>query len=43
MEALKSPAVYVAATIVGLQFISGTIMDLILGGLLVGLIAFKSR
>lgn len=39
---MKHPAIYAAATIIAVQFVAGTFLDLILGACIVGLIAYLS-
>lgn len=40
---LRNPYCYIALTLVGLQFISGVVLDLMIGGILVGMLALAQK
>lgn len=42
-DSMKNPVVYAAGIIVGLQFVTNSVTDLVFGLILVALVAFKSK
>lgn len=43
LEALKHPFTYIAAALVAVQFLTGVVLDLMIGGALVAMIAVLGR